>query len=81
MVIYRDPTTGELTVPPADAVPPPSERFRAPAEPLTEEPGTTPAGGWKLRLPPRFRHTVRATAGADGTPSTECVPGSADGKE
>ena len=81
MVIYRDPTTGELTVPPADAVPASPERLRVPAEPLTEEPGTTPAGGWKLRLPQRFMHTMRATAGPDGTPSTDCVPGSPDGTE
>ena len=81
MVIYRDPTTGQLTVPPADAVPASPERLRAPAEPLTEEPGTTPAGGWKLRLPRRFMHTMQATAGADGTQSTGCVRGSPDGKE
>jgi hypothetical protein len=80
MVIYRDPITGELTVPPADAVPAPSER-RAPAEPLIEEPGTTPAGGWKMRMPQRFRHTMRATTGADGAPSTGCVPGSTEGTE
>ena len=81
MVIYRDPTTGELTVPPADAVPAPSERLRAPTEPLTEEPGTTPAGGFKMRLPQQFMHTMRATAGPDGAPSTDCVRGAPDGKE
>ncbi len=75
MVIHRDPTTGQLTVPPPGAIPSSGERLRAPAEAETEVPGTTPAGGWKLRVPRRFMHSMRATTGADGTVSTECVPG------
>ena len=81
MVIYRDPITGELTVPPASEVPSSAERLRAPAEPLVEEPGTTPAGGWKMRLPRRLMHTMRATPGAEGKVATDCVPGSPVGKE
>jgi hypothetical protein len=75
MVIHQDPVTGELTVPPPDVAPAVGERLLAPADTATEEPGTTPAGGWKLRVPRGFIHTMQATSGAGREVTTECVSG------
>ena len=77
MVIYRDPATGQLSVPPPGVVPPGARLPRQPA--IVETPGTTRAGGWKASG--RFMNTMRATAGADGEVTVDCVPGASGGTD
>ena len=68
-MIDRDPAVPEPAAPPAAVAPLPSPAARE----RVEVPGTTPGGGWKMEGP--FIHTMRATTGADGTVTTDCVPG------
>jgi hypothetical protein len=81
MVIYQDPATGELMVPPPGAIPPPADGLRERAAAPVEVPGTTPAGGWKMNVQRRFMYRMHATSGSDGTVTTECVPGGPGGTE
>ena len=71
MVIYRDPATGRLGAPPSGAVPP-AVGLAPRAGTVVETPGTTRAGGWKAAG--RFRHTMRAAVGADGSVAVDCAP-------
>src|SRR5882724_5093869 len=68
-MIDRDPSVPEPAAPPAavQALPSAAPRQRV------EIPGTTPGGGWKMEGP--FLHRLQATSGADGTVTTDCVPG------
>jgi hypothetical protein len=67
-MIDRDPSVPEPVAPPAttQALPSAAPRQRV------EVQGTTPGGGWKVEGP--FLHTFKATTGADGTVTTDCVP-------
>jgi hypothetical protein len=67
-MIDRDPSVPEPATPPASVQALPS----AGARERVEVPGTTPGGGWKMEGP--FIHTMRATTGADGTVTTDCMP-------
>src|SRR2546422_9515680 len=71
MVIYRDPATGRLGVPPPGAVPPAAGEAPG-AGTVAETRGTTRAGGWKATR--RLRHTMRAAVSADGSIAVDCVP-------
>ena len=68
IVIYRDPATGQLAAPPPGAQGAPVQA----GGPIVETRGTTRAGGWKASG--RFRHTMQATVGADGSVAVGCVP-------
>ena len=81
MVIYRDPVTGEIGVPPPGAIPEPPVTDRAPRGELREVPSPVPGGGWKVDLGDRFLHSTSVTRGADGQIVTDCVPGSPGAEE
>ncbi len=73
-VIYRDPVTGQIGVPPPGVVPVPTARQAAPAPP-TETPGTTAAGGMKMSLRGQPRDAFVGTRDTAGQVRVECVPG------
>ena len=68
MIIYRDPATGQLGVPPPGVVPPPAP-VAAPRG-VAERPGTTPAGGVLLDAVPW--NTMTVTTDAAGHASGHC---------
>lgn len=79
MVIYRDPTTGRLGVPPPDVAAQLGARVVQRPTPMAERLGTTPAGGVLLDGVPRM--AVSATVDAHGTVTTRCEPGVAGGEK
>jgi hypothetical protein len=75
MVIYRDPDTGRLGPPPADA--PSGAAALSSGEAVVETPGSSSAGGIKADLRGRFMSSVQATLDGHGQVGHDCVPGRA----
>jgi hypothetical protein len=78
MKVHVDPATGRI-VPPsrqpvADAAA--NARFASTHEGLIEEPGTTPAGGFKVDIRGRFRNAVVLHTAPGGKPVMTCTDGS-----
>ena len=76
--VHVDPATGRI-VPPsrqpvADAAA--NARFASTHEGLIEEPGTTPAGGFKVDTRGRFRNAVVLHTTSGGKPVITCADGS-----
>jgi hypothetical protein len=70
MKIYRDPVTGELGDPPAEAPDqvslPPNDALSTSSEGLVETPSPVPGGGSMVDLQGRFRSPLIATQDAEG---------------
>ena len=77
MVIYRDPATGRLGVPPAGVIPPPAPALVPRG--VAERAGTSPAGGVLLDVVPRF--TMTATTDGAGHATARCDRRDADAGE
>ena len=76
--VHVDPVTGRIVPPPrppaADAAA--NARFASTHEGLLEEPGTTPAGGFKVDIRGRFRNAVVLHTAPGGKPVMTCTDGS-----
>lgn len=76
--VHVDPATGRIVPPPrppvADAAA--NARFASTHEGLVEEPGTTPAGGFKVDIRGRFRNAVVVHTAPGGKPVITCADGS-----
>lgn len=70
MVIYRDPVTGKLGVPPPDVAAQLDPRAARRPAPMVERPGTTPGGGTLLDGAPLM--AVTATVDGHGKVSARC---------
>jgi hypothetical protein len=76
MVVYRDPVTGKLGLPPKETTP--SARAATPAPLVTT---STPAGGRRVDLQGRFAFPMVATVLPDGKVKVGCDTGHPDGTE
>jgi hypothetical protein len=79
MRIYRDPETGELGDPPAEAPAqvtlPPDDPLSTSSEGLVQTPSPVPGGGVMLHLQGRFRSPLIATQDAEGKITIQHLPG------
>jgi hypothetical protein len=79
MRIYRDPVTGALGEPPAEAPAqgplPPDEALSTSSEGLVETPSPAPDGGVMVDLQGRFRSPLIATQDAEGKVTIRHSPG------
>jgi len=79
MRIYRDPVTGELGDPPAEAPAqvslPPDDALSTSSEGLVETPSPGPGGGVMVDLQGRFRSPLIATQDAEGKITIQHLPG------
>jgi len=78
MRIYRDPVTGELVDPPAEAPDqvslPPDDALSTSSEGLMETPSPVPGGGVMVDLQGRFRSPLVATQDAEGKIKIQHLP-------
>jgi hypothetical protein len=78
MRIYRDPVTGELGDPPAEAPDqvslPPDDALSTSSEGLVETPSPAPGGGSMVDLQGRFRSPLTATQDAEGKVMIQHLP-------
>jgi hypothetical protein len=78
MRIYRDPVTGELRDPPAEAPAqvslPPYDALSTSSEGLVETPSPVPGGGVMVDLQGRFRSPLIATQDAEGKITIQHLP-------
>jgi hypothetical protein len=78
MRIYRDPVTGELGDPPAEAPDqislPPADALSTSSEGLVETPSPMPDGGVMVDLQGRFRSPLIATQDAEGKITIQHLP-------
>jgi hypothetical protein len=78
MKIHRDPVTGELGAPPAEAPDqvslPPDDALSTSSEGLMETPSPVPGGGSMVDLQGRFRSPLIATQDAEGKITIQHLP-------
>jgi hypothetical protein len=78
MRIYRNPVTGELGGPPAEAPDqvslPPDDALSTSSEGLVETPSPVPGGGSMVDLQGRFRSPLTATQDAEGKVMIQHLP-------
>jgi hypothetical protein len=78
MRIYRDPVTGELVDPPAEAPDqvslPPDDALSTSSEGLMETPSPVPGGGIMVDLQGRFRSPLVAKQDAEGKIKIQHLP-------
>ena len=78
MKIHRDPVTGELGAPPAEAPDqvslPPDDALSTSSEGLVETPSPVPGGGSMVDLQGRFRSPLTATQDAEGKVMIQHLP-------
>lgn len=77
--VQIDPVTGRIVPPRAKQAEDPGTKAAFPNSHagLVEEPGTSPAGGFKVHAQGRFQSAVAVHLGPDGKPSFSCVDSSA----